>query len=120
MQAISVLLLCLAILVLVVLCMGLSFICGLGVRRALQLVADMRQEWDDRKEIEDEPGTAVVDSSPEHLRAKREERRRHGEPEEDDDSQIVTTRSMAARTEAQDEARERRLDKWMPGVRKRG
>lgn len=60
----------------------------------------------------------IADSSPQHLRAKREERIRRGEDPEPADGQIVRTTTPARRQEREQAAKEARLDKWMPGVKR--
>lgn len=60
----------------------------------------------------------IVDSSPQHLRQKREERIRRGEDPEPAEGQIVRTRTPAQRQADADAAKEAKLDKWMPGVKR--
>lgn len=67
--------------------------------------------------VEDQPGDAVVDSSPAHVRAKKEERERKGEDAVDEDSQIVNTKTPEQIANEAESAKEARLDKWMPGAK---
>lgn len=64
------------------------------------------------------PDLAIVDSSPAHLKQKRDERLRKGEDPEPDDSAIVRTKSAQQRQMEVNASKEAKLDKWMPGVKR--
>lgn len=102
----------------IVVCLAVGSVCfyaGYSSRRTRDLVAEIKQL---RTREELEAGDQIVDSSPQHLKAKRDERERRGEePIDEGESQIVGTKSLQKRAEEENAAREARLDKWMPGVR---
>jgi hypothetical protein len=95
----------------------LGFTVGYSLRQLRNLLVDLRHDFDDRKEIED-TDTAVIDSSPQHLREKREERIRKGEELDDEDSQIISTKTPQQLEAETERAKESKLDKWMPGVKR--
>lgn len=109
--------------VVLLLIMVISFVAGLlngySVRHARELINELMEESKQTKAIEEQPGSAVIDSSPKHLREKAEERYRKGEDVEDDDeSQIITTKTEHQKEMEAEIAKESKLDKWMPNVKK--
>lgn len=103
----------------IVLALGFGFIHGYSMRKLRELYTELKTDLEQRKAIEEQPDSAVVDSSPKHLREKREERIRKGEdPVDEEDSQIITTKPPGQLAAETNNAKEAKLDKWMPGVKR--
>lgn len=96
----------------------LGFVTGYGFRRLRNLLGELRHDLDDRRQIE-ETESAVVDDSPKHLKAKYRARVDKGEdPIDDGESQIVNTKTPQQFKQEAEAAKEAKLDKWMPGIKR--
>lgn len=100
---------------------GVGFIVGYGFKYLKIMLLALQSDIEDHKaeHVEEErPESAIVDSSPQHLRAKAEERIQRGEdPIDDNESQIINTKTPQQIADEAAINREEKLDKWMPGVR---
>lgn len=99
--------------------LGTGYIMGAGHRHVLDTMSDMQKRLEGFKELEPVVipiQSGVVDSSPGHIKEKRDARRRRGEEEIEPGSQIIETKGFRRQQEEISTAREEALDKWMPGA----
>lgn len=113
-----------AIVALVVGCVSLCiqfvavFLVVIRFQELKEALGEQYKDYQRQKEIEAEGESSIVHDDPAYLKQKREKRIRMGEDPEDGDSQIIKTKTPARRQEEAEAAKEERLDKWMPGVKR--
>lgn len=95
-----------------------GFVVGYGFHQLRGLFLELQTEYRLRRLIDEDTDSQVVDDSPIAVACRKDAKMRKGEDEDDEDSQIVTTKSAnQKRLDSQSEA-DKKLDKWMPGVKR--